>query len=62
MKQVCCVLARDVGIITKIIDGHPMRRISECRVRFVNFGRSFLSPAIYKSDSAKRIAMPGSVL
>ena len=35
--------------------------ISECRFRFVHCGKSFNSPAIYKYDLAKRIAVSGSV-
>ena len=45
----------------KSLDDHPMQRMSECRVRFGNCGRSFLSPAIYKSVSAKIIVMFGYV-
>ena len=48
------------GNDTKIIDDQPMRRMSECRVRFGHCGRSFISPAIYKSASAKIIAISGS--
>ena len=48
-------------MILKSIDDQPMLRISECRVMFGNFGRSFISPVIYKSASAKIIAMYGSV-
>ena len=45
-----------------IIDGQPMRSVSECTVRFGNCGRSFLSPAMYKHASTIIIAMLGSVL
>ena len=45
----------------KIINGQPMQRISECRVRFGHCVRSFLSPAMYKIASTKIIAMSGSV-
>ena len=38
-----------------------MWRVSECRVGFRHCGRSFLSPAIYKSLLAKRIAISGSM-
>ena len=33
----------------------------ECRVKFEHCGKSFLSPAIYKSVLAKKITMYGSV-
>ena len=46
----------------KIIDGHLMQRISECRFIFGHFVRSFLYPAMYKSASAERIAILVSVL
>ena len=45
----------------KFINGHPIRRISECRVRCEHCGRSFLSPAMYKSASTKIIVMSGTV-
>ena len=45
----------------KIMDGQLIRRTSECRFRFGHFGRSFLSPAMYKIASTKIIAMSGSV-
>ena len=45
----------------KIIEGQPMRRMSECRVRFGHCGRSFISPEIYKSTPAEIIAMSGSM-
>ena len=48
-------------MIPKVIDDHPMRRMSECRFIFGNCGRSFLSPAVYKSASAKIIAISWSV-
>ena len=35
--------------------------MSECIFIFGNFGRSFISLAMYKSASSKRIAMSGSV-
>ena len=46
----------------EIIYGQTMRIMSECIVRFGNCGRSFISPAIYKSVSAKRIVISGPVL
>ena len=46
---------------TKIIDVQPMRNMSECRVRFGNYGRSFPSPAIYRSALKKKVEMSGSV-
>ena len=48
-------------MVPKIIDDQPIRRMSECRVRFGHFFRSFLSPTIYKSVSAKRNKISGSV-
>ena len=48
-------------MIPKIIYNQPMRNMSDCRVRFSHCGRPFLSPVIYKSAPAKRIAMSGSV-
>ena len=54
-------LARYVGIKPKSIGFHMMRSMSECRVRFENCCRSFLSPTMYKSASTKIIAMYGSV-
>ena len=62
LKCVCCVRARDVGMIPKIMDNQPMRSISECRVRFGHCFRSFISTAIYKSMSAKIFEISGSVL
>ena len=62
MKKVWCVHARDVGMIHKSIDHQPMRRMSECRFRLGHCGRSFLSPAIYKRELAKMIAMSGFML
>ena len=47
---------------TKIIDGQPMQRNSECGLRFVHVGRSFISPAMYKIALAKRIAFCVPVL
>ena len=61
LKNVCCVCARDVGMISKIIDDHQMERMPECRVRLGYCGRSFLSPAIYKSASANRNKISRSV-
>ena len=61
MKYVCCVLVRDVGIIPKIMDDQPMRRMHECRVRFGHCDRLFISTMIYKNASAKRTAIYGSV-
>ena len=61
VKYVCCVRARDVRMIPKIIDNQPMWRMSECRVRFGHCGRSFISPAIYRSASAKIIVISGSM-
>ena len=61
LKYVWCVRARYLGMITKIIDDQFMRRVSEYRVSFVHCGWSFLSPVIYKSKSAKIIAISGSV-
>ena len=57
-----CVRARDVGMITKIIYSYPMQRVSECRVWFGHCGMSLVYPEIYKSVSAKKIAMYGSIL
>ena len=62
LKYLCCVRARDVVMVPKIIDEKLIRRMSECRVRFGHFFRSFLSPTIYKSVSTKIILMSGSVL
>ena len=45
----------------KIMDGQLIRRTSECIFRFGHFGRSFLSPAMYKSAPTKKIAMLRSV-
>ena len=45
----------------KFINDHPIRKISECRVRCEHCGRSFLSPAMYKSLLDKIIAMYGSL-
>ena len=45
----------------KIICDQPMRNISECRVRFVNFGMSFPSPAMYRGALTKKVEMLGSV-
>ena len=59
VKYICCRRTWDVGNIPEIINVHPMRSMSECRFRFGHGGRSFLSPALYKSVSAKRIAMSG---
>ena len=61
VEYICCVHARDVIMILKIIDGQPMWRMSKCRVGFVNCGRSFISPAIYKSLSDEIIAVSRSV-
>ena len=44
----------------KSMDDQTMRRMSECRVMFVHFVRSFISPAIYKSALDKRVAMSES--
>ena len=49
-------------MIPKIIDDQKMQRMTECRVRFVNCVWLFISPAIYKSASDKKIAISGSVL
>ena len=62
VKYFCWVRVRYVGMKHKIIDGQPMRRMSDCTVRFVHCGRSFISPEMYKSASTKRITMYGSVL
>ena len=48
-------------MIPEIIDVQPIKSISGFGFRFGHGGGSFLSPAIYKSASAKRIAMFGSV-
>ena len=48
-------------MISKIIDDQKMQRMSEFKVRLGHCGRSFLSPMIYLSASAKRIAISGSV-
>ena len=45
----------------KIIDGQPVRRMSECRAIFGHCGKPFISPAMYKSVLTKRIAISGSV-
>ena len=55
------VRARGLGMIPKITDYKPIQRMSEFRFRFGHCGRAFLSPAIYKSDLAKRVAISGSV-
>ena len=60
MNFFCYVCERDVGTKPKIIDGQPMRTISECRVRFGHFGTSFISLAMYKSALTKIITMSGS--
>ena len=44
-------------MIPKIIDYQPMQRMSVCRVRFSHCGRTFLSCAIYKITSAKRVVI-----
>ena len=49
---------KDVGTTTKSMDGQPMQRMSECRLRFVNCGRSFHYRAIDKIKSAKIFAIP----
>ena len=46
----------------KIIDGHPMPSMSECRVRFENCCCTFPSSAMYKSALKKKNEMLGSVL
>ena len=61
-KYICCVRARYVVRIPETLEDHPMQRMSECRVRFVHCGRSFISTAIYKSMSAKIFEISGSVL
>ena len=61
MKYVCCVRARDVGMNPKSIDDQPMRGMSECRVRFGHYGRSFISPATYKTASTKIVVMSRSM-
>ena len=60
VKYVYCVRARDLGTKNKIIDGQPTWRMSECRVRFLNCGRSFNSPAMYRS-ALKKVEVSGSV-
>ena len=37
----------------KIIDGQPMQRMSECRVRFGHCGRSITSHVMYSSALTK---------
>ena len=60
VKYVYCVRAKDVGITPKIIEDQTIQRMSEYRVSYGHYVRSFLSTAIYKSASAKRIAIYGS--
>ena len=59
VKYVCCVHARDLLSIPKIIYDQLMQRMSECRSRVGNCGRSFLSPKIYKIASARRMRCLG---
>ena len=61
VKYVYCVRAKDVGITPKIIEDQTIQRMSEYRVSYGHYVRSFLSTAIYKSASAKRITISGSV-
>ena len=61
MKYLCCVGTRYAGMKPKIIDNQSMQRMYECIFRFEHFGRSFISPAMYKRALTKRIAMSRSV-
>ena len=61
MKYVCCVRARDLVMKDKILDIQTMRRMSECKDTFGNFGRSFPYPAMYKSVLTKRVVLLGSM-
>ena len=45
----------------KIIDGNPMKSISECIIRFENYGRQFPSPDMYRSVLKNKVEMSGSV-
>ena len=48
-------------MIPKFKDEQPMQMMSKRRLRLVHCGKSFLSPAIYRSAYAKIIVMSGSV-
>ena len=45
----------------KIIYIQSIRRMSECRVKFVHLSSSFTSPAMYRSESAKIVYLLGSM-
>ena len=45
----------------KIIEGQKMQSMSECIVRFGNCGKSFTSPAMYRSTPTKRVKTSSSV-